>query len=130
MTYEFAKHVADNLRFGSYDGKYEIHYNDIKIKDINSNLYISICIGLSGRSDLVKKWYQTKPKKDNYEKGFSIWVKTGIISTNESLTCENFLKFESDDDYRFWEEFYTWAQAKIEARIYKHKCLIEEVFVL
>lgn len=130
MTYEFAKHVADNLRFGSYDGKYEIHYNNIIIKDINQDIYMVICIEPSGKSDLVKKWYQTQPKKVNYEKGFSIWVKTGIISANEALTCENFLRFESDDDYRFWEEFHTWAQAKIEERIYKHNCLIEDAFVL
>jgi hypothetical protein len=130
MTYEFAKHVADNLRFGSYDGKYEIYYNDLIIKDTNRDLYINIHIGPSGKSDLVKKWYQPKPTKVNYEKGFTIWIKTGIISTNESLTCENFLRFESDEDYRFWEEFYTWAQAKIEERIYKHNCLIEDAFTL
>ena len=130
MTYEFAKHVADYLRFGSYDGKYEIRYKDIIIKDISTNLYVSINIELSGKADLVKKWYQIQPKKVNYQKGLSIWIKTGIISTKESLTCENFLRFESDKDYQFWEEFYNWAQAKIEERIYRHKCIIEETFIV
>ena len=42
MTYEFVKHVADNLRFGSYDGKWEVGSSSIKIKDFNSNTYIKL----------------------------------------------------------------------------------------
>ena len=37
---------------------------------------------------------------------------------------------KNDDDYKFWEEFYTFIKAAYEDKIYKHKCLIEEVFVV
>ena len=61
MTYEFAKHVADNLRFGSYDGKWEVDRTSIKITDVNSDTYIKLHIGIYHQYEDVpyKKGFKT-----------------------------------------------------------------------
>ena len=67
MTYEFVKHVADNLRFGSYDGKWEVGSSSIKIKDVNSNTYIKLYIESFYQQISYKKIFKSNIF-DKYEK--------------------------------------------------------------
>lgn len=127
MTYEFAKHVADNLRFGSYDGKWEVGSSSVKIKDINSNTYIKLYIG-----SFYQKTSHTKIFKTNYKNTenpvIEITVNTGVNSPELIISADNWLIDSTHNDYTFWTEFYTWTAAKWEDKVYKHNCLIEEVF--
>ena len=55
---------------------------------------------------------------------------TGILNTYDSNTWKSYYIEKKDDDYKFWEEFRTFIKAAYEDKIYKHKCLIEDVFAL
>lgn len=136
MTYEFVKDVADNLRFGSYDGKWEVHHpHRISIKDINSNTYISIIIHSFSRGVLVekKKFGKSKMVPDNTPKEYyEVTIESGTLNPKEYICGYTFKEIVKgvSDDYQFWDEFSTWLKAKWEDKVYKHKCLIEEVFIL
>lgn len=137
MTYEFAKHVADNLRFGSYDGKWDVqHPWRISIKDVNSNTYISIFIPhYISRCRLVeeKKFGKSKMVPDNTPKEYyEVTIESGTLSPKEHICGQTFKEIVKgiSDDYQFWDEFHTWVKAKWDDKVYKHNCLIEEVFVV
>ena len=136
MTYEFAKHVADNLRFGSYDGKWEVINNKaVQIKDVNSNTYIKMVMShYTSHLSLVKEKKFGRSKlitTDTSKKEYEIYVETGTLNPAKNLTTDyyNHIKGESDD-YQFWDELYTWIKAKWEDRVYKHNCVIEDAFVI
>jgi hypothetical protein len=137
MTYEFAKHVADNLRFGSYDGKWEVMSPcRITIKDINSNTYVSVVIPhYISHCRLIeeKKFGKSKMVQDNTPKEYyEVTIESGTINPKEHICGHTFKEIVKgvSEDYQFWDEFSTWVKAKWEEKVYKHKCLIEEVFVL
>ena len=131
MTYEFVKHVADLLRFGQYNKEKQIEFNSsmsVKIKDINSNTFVQF---------FVEDWRNYEEKATPFRKksklkhsGFEIQFTTGVLNTYDSNTWKSYHIEEKDDDYKFWEEFYTFIKAAYEDKVYKHKCLIEEVFVV
>lgn len=131
MTYEFAKHVADNLRFGSYDGKWEAFESFIKISDINSNTYILLSIASTyGYEDIpAKKGFKTYYQQKEIPV-FYIAFHTGINDKPSCITRDAWSINSNHDDYQFWDEFSTWVKAKWDDKVYKHKCLIEEAFVL
>ena len=131
MTYEFVKHVADLLRFGQYDKEKQIEFNSsmsAKIKDINSNTFVQF---------LVDDWRNYEEKTPSFGKksklkhmGLEIQFATGALNTYDSNTWKSYYIEKKDDDYKFWEEFRTFIKAAYEDKIYKHKCLIEDVFAL
>ena len=131
MTYEFVKHVADLLRFGQYDKEKQIEFNSsmsVKIKDINSNTFVQF---------LVDYWRNYEEKIPSFGKksklkhmGLEIQFATGALNTYDSNTWKSYYIEKKDDDYKFWEEFRTFIKAAYEDKIYKHKCLIEDVFAL
>lgn len=132
MTYEFAKHVADSLRFGSYRDRIIEFKNParVKIKDVNSNTYIELT---------CPEWNEFKQSnslpfnrnKYSYDKiGLMIYVATGTIDPNEEYEAVDYKIGFDHPDYVFWEEFLTFIQAAYEDKIYKHRCLIEEAFVV
>lgn len=129
MTYEFVKHVADNLRFGSYDGKWEVGSSSIKIKDVNSNTYIKLYIESFYQQTSYKKIFKTY-YKNTENPVIEITINTGVNNPELIISADNWLIDSTHNDYTFWTEFYTWVAAKWEDKVYKHKCLIEEVFVL
>lgn len=131
MTYEFVKHIADNLRFGSYDGKWEAFESFIKISDINSNTYILLSIASTYGYEYIpaKKGFKTHYQQKEIPV-FYIAFHTGINDKPSCITRDNWSINSNHDDYQFWDEFSTWVKAKWEDKVYKHKCLIEEVFVL
>ena len=130
MTYEFAKHVADNLRFGSYDGKWNIDEDMITINDVNSNTFIEIML----IKNIVEyhppvKWYQKQITKK--ETWLRIIVNTGTVNPKKYIQYYTNNNMDSHHpDYKFWDEFFTWVKAKWDDKVYKHNCLIEEAFVL
>ena len=128
MTYEFAKHVADNLRFGSYDGKWEVGSSSIKIKDVNSNTYIKLYIESFCQQTSSKKIFKTYKNTENPI--IEITINTGINNPELIISANDWFIDSTHSDYAFWSEFYTWMAAKWDDKVYKHKCLIEEVFVL
>ena len=128
MTYEFTKHVADNLRFGSYDGKWEVGSSSIKIKDVNSNTYIKLYIESFCQQTSSKKIFKTYKNTENPI--IEITVNTGINNPELIISADYWFIDSTHSDYAFWSEFYTWMAAKWDDKVYKHKCLIEEVFVL
>lgn len=128
MTYEFVKHVVDNLRFGNYDGKWEVGSSSIKIKDVNSNTYIKLYIGSFCQQTSSKKIFKTYKNTDNPI--IEITINTGINSPELIISANDWFIDSTHSDYAFWSEFYTWMAAKWDDKVYKHKCLIEEVFVL
>ena len=131
MTYEFVKHIADLLRFGQYNKEKQIEFNSsisVKIKDINSNTFVQF---------LIDDWRNYEEKTISFGKkprlkhsGFEIQFTTGVLNTYDSNTWKSYYVEEKDDDYKFWEEFHTFIKAAYEDKIYKHKCLIEDVFAL
>lgn len=131
MTYEFVKHVADLLRFGQYDKEKQIEFNSsmsVKIKDINSNTFVQF---------LVDDWRNYEEKTPSFGKksklkhsGLEIQFATGLLNTYDSNTWKSYYIEKKDDDYKFWEEFRTFIKAAYEDKIYRHKCLIEEVFAV
>lgn len=130
MTYEFVKHVADNLRFGSYEGKCSIRGYEITIKDIDKNLFFKITPTINWITlKSPTKWWERK--KTERMKLVSVIVETGVLSTNEKVGY-----YQSDamdnthSDFKFWDEFFTWTKSKWEDKVYKHNCLIEDAFVL
>jgi hypothetical protein len=137
MTYEFVKHIVDNLRFGSYDGKWEVnHPCRITIKDVNSNTYVSIIVHhYISHCRLVeeKKFGKSKMVPDNTPKEYyEVTIDTGTLNPKEQVWGHTFKEIVKgvSDDYQFWDEFSTWVKAKWDDKVYKHKCLIEETFVL
>lgn len=131
MTYEFIKDIADNLRFGSYDGKWEAFENFIKIRDINSNTYIQLFVTSTYQyEDIpVKKGFKTHYQQKEIPT-FYIVFHTGINDGSSYITRDTWSINSNHDDYQFWNEFSTWAKAKWDDKVYKHKCLIEEAFIL
>lgn len=136
MTYELAKNIADLLRFGSYDGKWEVINNkSVQIKDVNSNTYVEMIVShYESHYSLVeeKKFGKsTSVRKEIPKKEYEIYVETGTLNPGKRLTTAYYhhIKGESDD-YQFWDELYTWIKSKWEDKVYKHKCLIEDVFAL
>ena len=131
MTYEFVKHVADNLRFGSYNGKWEASESFIKIIDINSNTYVLLSIAATCEyEDIpVKKGFKTHYQQKEIPV-FYITFNTGINNGSSYITRDTWSINSNHDDYQFWGEFSTWVKAKWDDKVYKHKCLIEEVFVV
>jgi hypothetical protein len=131
MTYEFVKHIADNLRFGQYNKEKQIEFNSsmsVKIKDINSNAFVQF---------LIDDWRNYEEKTPPFGKksklkhtGLEIQFATGVLNTYDSNTWKSYYIEKKDDDYKFWEEFRTFIKAAYEDKIYKHKCLIEDVFVV
>lgn len=131
MTYEFVKHVADLLRFGQYDKEKQIEFTSsmsVKIKDVNSNTFVQF---------LVDDWKDYEEKTSSFgkktklkHKGLEIQFATGALNTYDSNTWKSYYIEKKDDDYKFWEEFRTFIKAAYEDKIYKHKCLIEDVFAL
>ena len=133
MTYEFAKHIADNLRFGSYNGKWEVDRTSVKITDVNSNTYIKLSIGAYYQCVDVpyKKGFKTYYNHVQKEApSHIVQISTGINTSKYDLTNETWHIHPDNSDYQFWSELYTWLCAKWDDKVYKHKCLIEEVFVL
>ena len=62
MTYEFAKHVANLLRFGQYDKEKQIEFTSsmsVKIKDVNSNTFVQF---------LVDDWRDYEEKTSSFGK--------------------------------------------------------------
>jgi hypothetical protein len=131
MTYEFVKHIADNLRFGSYDGKWEAFESFIKIRDINSNTYVLLSVASTYEyEDIpIKKGFKTHYQQKETPV-FYITVHTGVNDGSTYITRNTWSINSNHDDYQFWSEFSTWVEAKWDDEVYKHKCLIEEVFVL
>ena len=129
MTYEFAKDVADNLRFGSYKDRIIEFKNParVKVKDINSNTYIEL---------VCPEWNEFKKSSFNKNKyscnkiGLRIYITTGTINPDEEYEAIDYKIGFENPDYAFWEEFLTFIKAAYEDKVYKHRCLIEEVFVL
>lgn len=137
MTYELVKYVADNLRSGSYDGKWEVIYPcRITIKDVNSNTYVSIIIQhFISHCRMVeeKRFGKSKMVQDNTPKEYyEVTIDTGTLNPKEQVWGQTFKKIvkEDSDDYQFWDEFSTWVKAKWDDKVYKHKYLIEDVFIV
>ena len=131
MTYEFAKHIADNLRFGSYNNK-RIQFESpesVVIEDINSNTYVSFYINnMTNWKEIRSKW-SSKKDWEKVEEGAAINVYTGILPRR--METENYFSINTEHaDYTFWKEFQTFTEAAYNDKIYKHNCVIEEVFVL
>ena len=130
MTYEFAKHVADNLRFGSYNKRIQFELPEsVIIEDINSNTYVSFYINnMTNWKEIKSKW-SSKKELEKVEEGVAINVYTGILPRR--METENYFSINTEhSDYTFWKEFQTFIEAAYNDMIYKHNCLIEEVFVL
>ena len=131
MTYEFAKLIADSLRFGAYRDKKQIDYkspNHVCISDINSNTCVNIYIYKNSSWKLRKKhWYSRKEwiQKDD---GLNIDITTGIISPKELQSTKSFVVSSGHEDINFWNEFSTYIKAAYEAERYKHKLIVEEAF--
>lgn len=137
MTYEFVKYVADNLRSGSYDGKWEVIYPcRMTIKDVNSNTYVSIIIQhFISHCRMVeeKRFGKSKMVQDNTPKEYyEVTIDTGTLNPKEQVWGQTFKRIvkEDSDDYQFWDEFSTWVKAKWDDKVYKHKYLIEDVFIV
>ena len=133
MTYEFAKHIADNLRFGSYDGKWESFNSYIKIKDISSNTYIVLSVLATYQYEDIpyKKWFKTCYKRVPKETPvLYVSTKTGTNNPESKITSNEWTIDLNHKDYNFWLEVYTWIEDKWNDKVYKHKCLIEDAFVL
>lgn len=133
MTYEFVKHVVDNLRFGSYDGKWESFNSYIKIKDISSNTYVILSVLATYQYEDIpyKKWFKTCYKHVPKETPvLYISTKTGTNNPESKITSNEWTIDINHKDYSFWLEAYTWIEDKWNDKVYKHKCLIKEVFVL
>ena len=132
MTYEFAKHVADNLRFGSYTNK-QIQFEsfqNVRIYDVNSNTYVTFhTSNVIDWEEIEKMWIFKKEWKER-EKGILINVYTGTLQPENGKTSSAFTINFDHPDYKFWKEFQTFIEAAYNDMIYKHNCLIEEVFVL
>lgn len=127
MTLEFAKIVASDLRLDAYPGKWEIPWNNtVTVKDINKNVFINITVEKTQKSAYKRTIFK---KKISEEKGFSIFVDTGTINPERRLTFEVYTVWESDPDYKIWEEFSTWIQFQRQDLIYKHELLVEEAFL-
>ena len=133
MTYEFAKYVADNLRFGSYNDRKQIRFENIQnvvVGDVNSNTYISFFVMKSDHWKRVKnKWY-SRPEHIKIEEGLRVNVYTGILSDAEICTDTSFTINTDHPDYKFWKEFKTFIEAAYEDKVYKHNCVIEDAFVV
>ena len=133
MTYEFAKYVADNLRFGSYKDRIIEFKNSakVRIKDINSNTYIEfICPEWTEFKKSSSNLSFNKTKYSCNKIGLSIYVNTGTINPNEECETAGYNIGFEHPDYVFWEEFLTFIKAAYEDKVYKHRCLIEDAFVL
>lgn len=127
MTLEFAKIIASDLRLDAYPGKWETPWsNTVTVKDINKNVFINLTVEEIKKSEYKGTLFK---KKISEEKGFKIFVNTGIINPERRLTFEVYTVWESDTDYKIWEEFYTWIQFQRQDMIYKHELLVEEAFL-
>ena len=130
MTYEFAKLVADNLRFGSYKDKqiqFETPQSTV-IGDVNSNTYISFYISNKTEWKEVKNKWTTKSDWEKLEEGVLISVYTGILNPKMMETDSAFSINIDNPDYKFWKEFQTFIEAAYNDKIYKHNCVIEDAF--
>lgn len=132
MTYEFAKHIADNLRFGSYTNK-QIQFEsfqNVRIYDVNSNTYVTFhTSNVMDWEEIEKMWIFKKEWKER-ERGILVNVYTGTLQPENGKTSSAFTINFDHVDYKFWKEFQTFIEAAYNDMIYKHNCLIEEVFVL
>jgi hypothetical protein len=127
MRLEFAKIVACDLRLGAHTGKWEIIWgNTVTVKDINKNVFINITVDQIKKHEYKGKFFK---KEISTKKGFGIFVDTGTINPERHLTSVEYEVWESDADYKIWEEFYTWIQFQKQDKIYKHELLVEEAFL-
>lgn len=133
MTYGFAKLIADNLRLGNYDGKWESFNSYIKIKDINSNTYVIVSVAAVYQYEDIpyKKWFKTYYKRVPKETPvLYVATKTGTNKPESKITSNEWTIDLNHKDYNFWLEAYTWIEDKWNDKVYKHNSLIEDTFVI
>ena len=127
MKLEVAKIVASDLRLGAYTGKWEIVWgNTVIVKDVNKNVFISITVDKIKKHEYNGKIFK---KEVSTKRGFGVYVDTGTINPECRLTFKEYEVWETDYDYKMWEEFYTWIQFQKQDKIYKHELLVEEAFL-
>lgn len=127
MTLGFAKIVANDLRLGAYEGKWEPIWNhSVNIKDVNADVYVCITIEKTSKTECKRKFL----KKDTITtNGFGIRISTGVLSSERHITFEEYFVWENDSDYKEWDEFSTWVQCQWQDRAYKHELAVEEAML-
>ena len=127
MTLGFAKIIANGLRLGDYEGKWESMWeHSVNIKNVNADVYVCLSIEKTSKTECKKKFL----KKDTITtNGFRICISTGVISTNQHLTFENYFVWEDDPNYKEWAEFSTWVQCQWQDKVYKHELTVEEAML-
>ena len=127
MTLGFAKIVANGLRLGDYEGKWEAVWDhSVNIKDVNADICACLTIEKTSKTECKRKLF----KKDTITtNGFRICISTGIISAERHLTYKEYFVWEDASDYKEWDEFSTWVQFQWQDKVYKHELAVEEALL-
>ena len=127
MTLGFAKIIANGLRLGDYEGKWEsVWEHSVNIKDVSADVYVCLSIEKTNKTECKRKFL----KKDTViTDGFRICIWTGVISTERHLSCEEYFVWEDDPNYKEWSEFATWVQFQWQDKVYKHELTVEEALL-